>query len=339
MSITIAATFVQPPVRDVPESRDAGASLANELSTGFDFASVLLGLPDKAAPADGKNVDSEASPAPLAEPQFLATFALNFPNPSNPVCTTQERPADQTGLSSVGPLSPGRQDSLAQELRNHATGERPSPVPAAVSGEGKAANIAAPTMAMADALVRTEARTVELTVAPASSLATLAPANHTPAAGPLVPLSHEMPLALQTPLRDASWAGELGQKLQWFVSNEKQLARLTINPPQLGSVEITLKIDKDSANAHFVSANADVRAAIETALPRLREMFASTGVMLGQVSVGSESFQEPSDGQHDQSRRPRPAADKAILGMEGSGGVTGQATVAHRGSALIDIFA
>lgn len=149
-----------------------------------------------------------------------------------------------------------------------------------------------------------------------------------------------MPLGIQTPLRDASWAGELGQKLLWFVGNDKQLAQLTLNPPQLGSIEVTLQIDKDNAKAHFVSANADVRAAIETALPRLREMFAGTGIMLAQVSVGSESFQQPSGEQQGPSHQHRPMADGAILGIDASGSPTGQLIATHRGSnALIDIFA
>ncbi|MDP2878869.1 MAG: hypothetical protein Q8N74_05000, partial [Sulfuricella sp.] len=35
-----------------------------------------------------------------------------------------------------------------------------------------------------------------------------------------------------------------------------------------------------------------VREAIETALPRLREMLADNGIMLGNVTVGSESFSQ-----------------------------------------------
>ena len=108
---------------------------------------------------------------------------------------------------------------------------------------------------------------------------------------------------------------------------------------RLGTVEITLKIDKDSANAHFVSANAEVRGAIETALPRLREMFASAGIDLGQVSVGGESFRQQSDGQRQPAGSPRPMADTAILGNDSRGDLVGQSIVTHRGSALVDIFA
>ena len=44
-----------------------------------------------------------------------------------------------------------------------------------------------------------------------------------------------------------------------------------LNPPQLGPIEISLHVKAIKATAVFSSANADVREAIETALPRLRK--------------------------------------------------------------------
>ena len=145
--------------------------------------------------------------------------------------------------------------------------------------------------------------------------------------------------ALEKPLHDRSWATDLGQKLLWFVSNDKQGAQLTLNPPQLGSIEITIHMDKNGANAHFASPNPDVRGAIETAVPRLREMFAGAGIDLGQVSVGSESFRQQSDGQPDTSQRPRILADKAILGGGSAGGIPGATAITRHGSSLVDTFA
>lgn len=337
MTITIAATLVKPPVLEAPSGRAAGISSADDPSTGLDFASVLLGLPDKMAPADDKKAPVEVSP-PLADPQFLAVLDLNPPAQAR---MAHERLVDPTGLPSVSTLSPGRPDTLEQQLWNQDTGARGSSALPAMSadGNGNAAKFAAAAPVAADVLTRAEPITAETSLSAASNLATLASGPHTPATGAFAQSAQEMPLGIQTPLRDASWAGELGQKLLWFVGNDKQLAQLTLNPPQLGSIEVTLQIDKDSAKAHFVSANADVRAAIETALPRLREMFAGTGIMLAQVSVGSESFQQPSGGQQGPSHQHRPMADGAILGIDASGGPTGQVIATHRGNALIDIFA
>ena len=173
---------------------------------------------------------------------------------------------------------------------------------------------------------------------PASSLSTLAAVPGNAVSGATV--TDGTTDHLRTPLRDPSWAGDLGQKLLWFASNEKQLAQLTLHPPQLGSIEITLNLDKDAATAHFVSPHADVRGAIETAVPRLREMFAGTGIELGQVSIGSESFRQQPDGQRESSHRPRPQADNAILDSDSANGLlSGKSFVAQRGRGLIDIFA
>lgn len=147
--------------------------------------------------------------------------------------------------------------------------------------------------------------------------------------------SHEIP----THLRDPSWVSDFGHKLLWFAGNDKQVAQLTLNPPYLGSIEVTLDMSKGSANAHFASANAEVRGTIETAVPRLREMFASAGIELGQVSVGSESFRQQSNGQPQPSYPPRQLADKAILGIDSAGGFLAETAAARRGSAMIDIFA
>jgi flagellar hook-length control protein FliK len=161
-------------------------------------------------------------------------------------------------------------------------------------------------------------------------------------AAPLAPPANdsaEPPRGIQTPLRDPSWASDLGQKLLWFVGNDKQLAQLTVHPPQLGSIEITLNLDKDHANAHFASPSAEVRGAIEAAVPRLREMFASAGIALGQVSVGSESFRPPPDGQREPSRPPLRPADNAILGSDSASRLTSTLLVTQRGRGMIDTFA
>ena len=71
-------------------------------------------------------------------------------------------------------------------------------------------------------------------------------------------------------------------KIVWLTANDQKFAQLTLNPPQMGPIEISLNINKDTASAYFISPNAEVREAIETALPRLREMLAGVGIELGQ---------------------------------------------------------
>lgn len=90
----------------------------------------------------------------------------------------------------------------------------------------------------------------------------------------------------------AEWGGAVGEKVVWMASQNHQVAELHLNPPNLGPLEVRLTISNDQASALFVSHHSAVREAIETALPRLREMLADNGIMLGNVTVGSESFSQ-----------------------------------------------
>ena len=79
----------------------------------------------------------------------------------------------------------------------------------------------------------------------------------------------------------AEWGGAVGEKMVWMANQSHQVAELHLNPPNLGPLEVRLTINNDQASALFVSHHSAVREAIETALPRLREMLADNGIMLG----------------------------------------------------------
>jgi flagellar hook-length control protein FliK len=101
-------------------------------------------------------------------------------------------------------------------------------------------------------------------------------------------------LRVDTPMGQAGWHDEVGQKLTWMVGNNRQQADLVLNPPQLGRVEVSLTMNGDQATAIFTSSNPAVREALENSLHRLREVLADAGVSLGQTQVGSESPNQPS---------------------------------------------
>lgn len=146
-------------------------------------------------------------------------------------------------------------------------------------------------------------------------------------------------LKIETPVRDQTWASDFSQKIVWLASHDKQTAQLTLNPPQMGPIEISLNLNKDGASALFVSQNAEVREALEAALPRLREMLAGAGIELGQANVSAESFRQQAGNEEARQGAPRWATDNAILGGDSAHGLSGQAIIAQRGNGLVDIFA
>ena len=93
---------------------------------------------------------------------------------------------------------------------------------------------------------------------------------------------------MHTPVGSQAWADELGSRLTMMTERGQQTASLRLSPEHLGPLEIRIAIQDDKASVWFGAAHADTRAAIEHALPRLREMFASQGMSLADAGVSRE---------------------------------------------------
>ncbi len=155
---------------------------------------------------------------------------------------------------------------------------------------------------------------------------------------PVQTRENETPAHITTPLHSRDWAQDFGHKIVWLANSDKQSAQITLNPPHMGSIEVSLTMDKNSATASFVSASAEVRDNIESALPRLREMFASAGIELGQTNVSAESFQQ-SAGDRQEGSSARWRGDNAILVMESTSSLPGRELDNQRGNGLVNVFA
>jgi flagellar hook-length control protein FliK len=95
-------------------------------------------------------------------------------------------------------------------------------------------------------------------------------------------------------LASAGWKQEFGSQVTLLVSRREPQAEIRINPPLLGPVEVRIGLQGDQVSLAFTAAQPDTRAAIENALPQLREMFAGGGLALGNASVNAGSSQQHS---------------------------------------------
>ena len=116
-------------------------------------------------------------------------------------------------------------------------------------------------------------------------------------------LNLPLQLAVNVPLTQNAWADDFSQKITWLATQHGQSAELHLNPPQLGPLEVLIKVNGDQATALFTSQHAVVRDAIEQALPKLREMLADNGIMLGNATVSDQSPREQQTKQTDQHHR------------------------------------
>jgi flagellar hook-length control protein FliK len=144
-------------------------------------------------------------------------------------------------------------------------------------------------------------------------------------------------LEVAAPVSEPGFADALSRQVVWMVGKDAQVAELRINPPELGPVQVRLTLNGDDAAAHFISAHAEVREAIENAIARLRETLAQTGIQLGDTSVSAESFTDQAGKQanghlphHHGYRDEHSSSDAARQGLPAT-------TIAKRG--LVDVFA
>lgn len=92
---------------------------------------------------------------------------------------------------------------------------------------------------------------------------------------------------LTTPARDPRWADELGTRISLMVRARESTASLQLTPVDLGPVEVNVTVKDSQATVHFGASQAETRALLEAAMPRLREMLAAQGFQLMDSSVSS----------------------------------------------------
>ena len=339
---------------------DAGsADLAGASLAGNDFSKLLLGQLAPQAPgtsislpADAGTKDDGEQAVPLvaeqdpgaAAAQILASLGLTKPDVS------AEKGTVKTDITAEA-------SSKGQTIQGLAASQI-----AAGSAEGKSNEAMQQPLAPATSMENSNTQSInakpakfaevlDAATSPASVASIEGRDSPTPTAPTVQPMHadrpqtiarHDAVLEIQTPVRDVRWNQDFTQKIVWLAGNGKQSAELTLNPPQMGPIEIALNIDKGSASATFVSANADVRQSIESALPRLREMFAGLGIELGQANVSAESFRQAQGGQANEGQSQgngQGRQGQAILVTESMSLPSTHAMASSRGNSMVDIFA
>ena len=81
------------------------------------------------------------------------------------------------------------------------------------------------------------------------------------------------------------WDNQVGQKIVWMLAGQEQSATLTLNPPDMGPMQVVLSVTNDQATVTFSANQLEVRQALENAMPKLREMMSESGIALGNATV------------------------------------------------------
>lgn len=275
---------------------DKLAELA-QLFPGFD-PQMLAALPEDALPA-GLLPGKLAEDAPVIDDEGRPLMAM---------------PALAEALQGIA-LTDGEGDEspqwqLQQLVTRSVTGEVPVK---GVPGEKNAApegKTAAPLMMSGDKTPLAAAAPLTVQPATVSSEAPLATeVSATPSVNAVA-----LPAAVRTSVAHApqqvvtvnhppetpEWKQSVSQHIAVFSRNGLHSAEIRLHPEELGSLQISLRVQQDQAQIHIVSEHAHIRHVMEQAMPQLRAAMAESGIQLGQSSVSAEgqSFAAGEQGEH-----------------------------------------
>ena len=234
--------------------------------------------------------------------------------------------------------------------------------PVATSAEARAGNAAAPVLpAMAGTQPAAAASTDgDATAAFAMAMGAAAPADATTAdadaaldttaigdTAPTAPPSistmtnHPLPRAAAAAIQanapiamDDGFDDGFSSRIAWMADQKVGHAEIRVTPDHLGAIDVRLQLDGNRVNAEFHSAQPDVRHALESSLPRLKEMLGQQGLQLGQADVGQRHAQP--QGSNSQAATLAGGSERSDSGND-AGWTRGPSVRASRG--LLDEYA
>lgn len=148
--------------------------------------------------------------------------------------------------------------------------------------------------------------------------------------------------AITIPLQNPRWPTELGRQFVAIAQSSQpglgHTAQLRLDPPNLGPLHIAIHVSDNVAQAVFFSPHAQVRQAVENALPQLQQQLAQAGIALGQTSVSDQGASRQAFGDDSPSSRKRATGATTTVAMAtGQPMTTGTRASVQNG--LVDTFA
>jgi len=142
---------------------------------------------------------------------------------------------------------------------------------------------------------------------------------------------------VHAPLQSPAFPEEAAQRMTWLVKNGVESASLRVTPPDMGPIEIRIRLTQDEATIAFAVTQPESGRAIEDAMPRLREMLLESGISLGHTSVESGNGGQFAA----EDERARQLEAQQLRGTRNAAQAltTPTAAAPSRGVGLVDLFA
>lgn len=268
-----------------------GVAAARAASTPIAMGGDVAGLPTAVPPVGVDSGSSSAAALAASLDANGAKLAPRVPDHAAEVIrlvtneiTGQaaepetETPAQRSGETVTGRAAPAR--DVPQPLALELSRQFPSAMTAAESANVSAAMPIARDLHRLDAGARaSESGAAMPTIGAIVTDATSAQSVDGPK------LMAELPVGNEARLPSA-----LSERLHWMIDQNLGEARIKLNPPQLGAIDIKITVADDQTFVQFTASQAGAREAIESALPRLRDLLGAAGLELGGATVGGEGM-------------------------------------------------
>jgi flagellar hook-length control protein FliK len=118
----------------------------------------------------------------------------------------------------------------------------------------------------------------------------------------------------------------LATQVSWMVGNGVNNAKLQVNPPQLGPIEVSISVQGDQAQVSMTTHSAVAREALQASTPQLRDMLGAQGFGQVNVDISQRSFQDRSSYTPPYERMATSERETAATGITAAGSVTSART-------------
>ncbi|UKJ19860.1 flagellar hook-length control protein FliK [Enterobacter mori] len=232
--------------------------LADDVPVLDDEGRPLTAMPALAEALQGIALtDGEGDESPQWQLQQLVTRSVTGEVPVKGV--PGEKNAAPEGKTAAPLMMSGDKTPLAAAAPLAATSATPAPV-------------------SSEALVTTEMPATPTVNAVALPAAVRTSVAHAP----------QQVVTVNHPPETPEWKQSVSQHIAVFSRNGLHSAEIRLQPEELGSLQISLRVQQDQAQIHIVSEHAHIRHVMEQAMPQLRAAMAESGIQLGQSSVSAE---------------------------------------------------
>lgn len=100
----------------------------------------------------------------------------------------------------------------------------------------------------------------------------------------------QIPLNMQ--FSHSQWSNGVAEKTAALISQNINSAEIQMDPPELGPLQVRIQVHQDQASVTFVTANPQVRDALDASLLRLKDMLQEQGLQLVDSGVSDQSAEE-----------------------------------------------